>query len=104
MYSLNIPYKSKPGSKLPIFGVAKYIINSEWKVLQEYCELKEGSKFKWKNINKFWKYYGLDFQKSKQKIIDFRKQMMSDDTSDYLLSTNDLKIINKEFFEHLSTF
>lgn len=95
MYLLNIPYKSKPSSKLPIFWIAKYIVNSDWKVIQEWAELMEWTKFKWKE--KYW-------EKFNKEVINFRDNTVWNNINDFLLWTNDLNKINKYFKENLTTF
>lgn len=95
MYLLNILYKSKPWARLSIFWTAKYIINKNWKIIQEWAELIEWSKFKWKE--KYWKKFNKE-------VINFRRKIVGNNTNNFLLWTNELKEINKYFKENLTTF
>lgn len=95
MYLLKISYKSKPSSKLPIFWIAIYIVNKNWEIIQEWAELLEWTKFKWKEK------YGEKFDKE---VISFRKEITWSNINNFLLWTNDLKRINTLFKKYLTTF
>lgn len=95
VYLLKIPYRSKPLAKLPIFWVANYLINEKGKVIQEWAELKEWTKFKWKE--KYW-------EKFDKKVVKIREKIIWNTINDFLLWTNELNKINKYFKENLRTF
>ena len=96
MKILKIPFISKPKAETKSKWFAKYLFDEEnWSILEQWCELIEGSEFRWKD----W-YWG----KFDQNCIDFRKQIMENDFVTEKLSKEKLKIINNYFFENLTTF
>lgn len=102
MKVLNIPFVSKPKAKTFTKWIAKYLIDENWKILEEWCELLEWTVFRWKILNKkSWVYYWLKFNKQK---IKFRQKIMKDDKKDEELSIQKLKWVNKYFFDNLWTF
>ncbi|ATU05628.1 hypothetical protein BKN14_04245 [Candidatus Gracilibacteria bacterium HOT-871] len=103
MKILKIPFISKPKAETKSKGFAKYLFDEEnGSILEQWCELIEGSEFRGKKLNKkSGKYYGLDFDQS---YINFRKQIMESDLVTEKLSKEKLKIINNYFFENLTTF
>lgn len=101
MKILNIPFISKPKAKSFTKWIAKYLIDENWNVLEEWCELLEWTEIRWKELNKkSWEYYWLDFNKKK---ILFRKKIMFDDTKSEKLSEEKLKDINEYFYKNLWT-
>ncbi len=94
MYILNIPFTSRPKAKILTKWIAKYIINNEWFIVDEYVELLEWSQFQWKE--KYW----LKFDKN---VIDFRKNFMDNFMKTEDLSHKKLDIINKYFLNNLTT-
>lgn len=101
MKILNIPFISKPKAKSFTKWIAKYLIDENWRVLEEWCELLEWTEIRWKELNKkSWEYYWLDFDKKK---ILFRKKLMFDDTKNEKLSKEKLNFINNYFYENLWT-
>lgn len=94
MKILTIPFISKPKAKTLTKWVAKYIINNSWEVIDEWCELLEWTQIRWKNS--YW-------NKFNKKIIQFRKDIMFDDSKTEILSKEKLNFINNYFYKNLNT-
>lgn len=94
MYILNIPFISRPKAKILTKWIAKYIINQNWYVIDEYVELLNWSEFQWKG--KYW----LKFDK---KIIKFRENFMDNSIETEVLSQEKLNYINNYFLNNLTT-
>lgn len=103
MKILKIPFISKPKAKSKSIWFAKFLFDEKnWQILEQWCELLEWSQFRWKTLNKkSWEYYWLEFDKD---IINFRKKFMENDLITETLSKEKLEIVNKYFFENLTTF
>ena len=101
MKILKIPFISRPKAKSKSIWFAKFLFDEEtWKILEQWCELLEWSQFRWKTL-KNWEYYWLKFDKN---VINFRKNIMENDLITETLSKEKLDIVNKYFFENLTTF
>lgn len=101
MKILEIPFISKPKAKTFTKWIAKYLVDENGNILEEWCELLPGSQFRWKELNKkSWKYYWDGFNTDK---ISFRKTIMFDDTKDETLSEQKLKKVNDYFYKNLCT-
>lgn len=102
MRILKIPFISRPKAKSKSIWFAKFLFDEEtWKILEQWCELLEWSQFRWKNLNKKLEYYWRKFNKD---VINFRKKIMENDLITETLSKEKLDIVNKYFFENLTTF
>lgn len=94
MKILNIPFISKPKAISKTLAIAKYIINKNGEIIDEWCELLEWTELRWKSN------YGKKFDNN---IIEFRKNIMFDDSKDEILSKEKLDIINTYFYKNLTT-
>lgn len=94
MKILNIPFISKPKSISKTIWIAKYLIDDNWEILDEWCELLEWTEFRWKDN------YWTQFDK---KVIEFRRKVMIDDSKNEKLSIDKLDNINRYFFINLKT-
>lgn len=94
MKILNIPFISKPKAKSFTKWIAKYVINDNWLIIDEWCELLEWTEFRWKD--KYW-------TKFNKNVINFRKELMLSHTINEKLSSEKLKYVNNYFFDNLFT-
>ncbi|MGE4443948.1 MAG: MAG4270 family putative restriction endonuclease [Candidatus Altimarinota bacterium] len=94
MKILQIPFISKPKAQILTKGIAKYVINKNGEIIDEWCEILEGSQIQGKQK------YGSKFD---IKIINFRKSLMIDDSKTQTLSKMQLETLNQYFYKNLKT-